>query len=102
MNSFFFKDDKMPYIESRYDKVSDACYIRHSHDTISIGVNEDGATELTCKNKTCRLDEGSLLLINPYEVHCCNPIQNQARTYHMMFIDPKWCYEIQKIFLEMK
>ncbi len=86
----------MPYIESRYDKVSDACYIRHSHDTISIGANEDGATELTCKNKTCRLDEGSLLLINPYEVHCCNPIQNQARTYHMMFIDPKWCYEIQK------
>ena len=101
MNSFFFKDDKMPYIESRYDKVSDACYIKHTHDTISIGANEDGPTELTCREKICRLDVGSLLLINPFEVHCCNPIQKQARTYHMMFISPVWCHEIQKnIFAE--
>ncbi len=101
MSSYFFKDDKMPYIESRYDKVSDSCYIKHSHDTVSIGANEDGATELTCKDDICRLDVGSLLLINPFEVHCCNPIKNQARTYHMMFLDPKWCYKIQKdIFQE--
>lgn len=96
MNNFFFKDDKMPYIESRYDKVSDACYIKHAHDTISIGANEDGPTELTCKDTICRLDVGSLLLINPYEVHCCNPIKKQARTYHMMFLDPNWCHKIQK------
>lgn len=96
MKSFFFKDDKMPYIESRYDTVSDSCYIKHSHDTISIGANEDGITELTCKNEICILDKGSLLLINPNEVHCCNPIEKQARTYHMMFLDPTWCFEIQK------
>ncbi len=96
MNSFFFKDNKMPYIESRYDKVSDACYIKHSHQTISIGANEDGSTELTCKDIICRLDEGALLLINPFEVHCCNPIKKQARTYHMMFLEPDWCHKIQK------
>lgn len=96
MESFFFKDDKMPYIESRYDKVSDACYVKHSHNTISIGANEDGPTELTCKDSICRLEKGALLLINPFEVHCCNPIEKQARTYHMMFLDPKWCLEIQK------
>lgn len=96
MESYFFKDDKMPYIESRYDTVSDACYIKHSHNTVSIGANEDGPTELTCKDTICRLDLGALLLINPFEVHCCNPIKKQARTYHMMFLDPNWCYEIQK------
>lgn len=96
MSSFFFKDEKMPYIESRYDKVSDACYIKHSHDTISIGANEDGPTELTCNNNICRLEENSLLLINPHEVHCCNPIEDQARTYHMMFLDSIWCTNIQK------
>lgn len=96
MNNFFFKDDKLPYIEARYDRVSDACYIKHSHDTISIGANEDGSTELNCKNIVSRLDTGSLLLINPFEVHCCNPIKEQARTYHMMFLDQEWCYSIQK------
>ena len=86
----------MPYIETKYDKISNACYTKHYHDTVSIGVNEIGSTELTFKNKITILDEGSLLLINPFEVHCSNPINEQTRTYHTMFLDANWCYELQK------
>ncbi len=100
MNSRFFQDKQMPYIESRYDKLAANCYCSHYHDDISISASEEGSTKFTCKDKEYILDIGSLFLINPVEVHFCNPKEKRNKNYHMMLLDPKWCYEIQKDIFE--
>jgi hypothetical protein len=38
---------------------------------------------------------GSVVLMNPGEVHACNPIANQAWSYHMLYVDTAWLAQLQ-------
>jgi Helix-turn-helix domain/AraC-like ligand binding domain len=46
---------------------------------------------LTYERTEYCLEEGDLVLIEPHKVHSCSPIQNTARSYHMMYVDINWC-----------
>ena len=55
------------------------------------------------EKKSYILKPNELAIINPQKVHACNPIDNQSRTYHMMYLDPIWCKGIQEsIFGSLK
>jgi len=94
--SKIFKDDKIPFVEARYVINSATHYTEHLHNTLSIGVIEDGQVSFTYDNKNFLLKPHDLVIINPNILHSCNPIQNEARTYHMLYFDIDWCRGIQE------
>ncbi|WP_019339529.1 AraC family transcriptional regulator [Stutzerimonas stutzeri] len=94
--SSFWRDAALPFIESR--SVEDGrrvCYARHSHETFSIGLIDSGASTYINGSHQCRIDAGTLVLMNPGDVHACNPIQNQPWAYRMLYVDTGWLSELQ-------
>ncbi len=93
--SIFFKDENLPFVEARFVIDSDYHYNEHFHETLSIGAIEKGQTQYKHQDKVYMLEPNQLAVINPYEVHSCNPQKDQSRTYHMTYLDKDWCKEIQ-------
>lgn len=94
--SSFWRDPSLPFIESR--TVEDGrrvCYAPHSHDTFSIGLIDCGTSSYLNGNHECHIEAGTLVLMNPGDVHACNPIQNQPWAYRMLYIDAGWLSELQ-------
>ena len=94
--SSFWRDEALPVIESR--SVEDGrrvCYARHSHETFSIGLIDSGASTYINGDRECRIEAGTLVLMNPGDVHACNPIHNQPWAYRMFYVDAGWLSELQ-------
>ena len=94
--SSFWRDAALPFIESR--SVEDGrrvCYARHSHETFSIGLIDRGASAYINGDHQCRIEAGTLVLMNPGDVHACNPIQNQPWAYRMLYVETRWLSELQ-------
>ena len=94
--SSFWRDAALPFIESR--SVIDGrrvCYARHSHETFSIGLIDSGASTYVNADHQCRIEAGTLVLMNPGDVHACNPIQNQPWAYRMLYVDAGWLSQLQ-------
>ncbi len=92
----FFKSDNMPYLEARFVENSANHYRKHFHKTVSIGAIEEGEVAFSYQQELGRLKCGELVVINPNIIHSCNPIENESRTYHMIYLDTKWCKKLQE------
>ncbi|KAB7886503.1 AraC family transcriptional regulator [Poseidonibacter ostreae] len=91
-----FIDESLPFLELRYSN-SNAHYKRHFHDTFSIGVNKEGRSIYENSTKSYTLDKNMLSIINPLEVHSCNSCSDVLNIYYMLYLDTKWCMNIQKL-----
>lgn len=94
--SSFWRDAALPFIESR--TVVDGrcvCYARHSHETFSVGLIDSGSSTYINGRQQCRIDAGTLVLMNPGDVHACNPIENQPWAYRMLYLDAGWLADLQ-------
>ena len=98
--SIFFKNDKLPFVESRYVVDSDYNYDEHFHETLSIGAIEEGRVEYIHQNDKFVLKPNELSIINPNIMHSCNPTEDEARTYHMIYLDTVWCKGLQEMIFE--
>ncbi len=98
--SQFFKSERLPFVESRYSVDSKYQYEKHFHTTLSIGIIEDGELNYICEGKKYLLKPNQLAIIEPNIIHCCNPAKEQSRTYHMIYVDIKWCEQLQKTLFE--
>ena len=94
--SQFFKNKNLAYLEARFVKESECHYHEHFHKTLSIGAIEKGNVSFSYQNKITILKPDELVIINPNIVHSCNPIENEARTYHMIYLDSVWCQNLQE------
>ncbi len=94
--SEYFKDDALPYVEVRYVLHSGKHYKPHFHDTFSFGVIEEGEVEFFLNNCASHLSTGEIIAFNPEAVHACNPLKDQARSYHMIYLDVAWCKAFQE------
>ena len=92
----FFKNDLLPFAEARYSRESAASYKPHLHKSLSIGAVEQGEVAFIIGSKKTALAPGSLAVINPEVVHACNPTSEQQRSYFMLFLDAKWCQQVQQ------
>jgi AraC-like DNA-binding protein len=95
-NQHFWRDAALPFVELR--RVADGhavCYERHSHDTFSIGTVKDGYSTYWNRGKTHETQEGSVVILNPEDVHGCNPVKGADWCYDMMFVDPDWLLDLQ-------
>ncbi len=87
----FWRDAALPHVEVR--KVDDGrtvCYAPHSHREWSMGAITGGQSIFLCGERAYRVAEGDLVLINPDEVHECNPIDGEPWSYLMLYVDAAW------------
>jgi hypothetical protein len=93
----FWRDDALPFIEARsIQDGRDVCYARHSHETFSIGAICKGRCTYVNRSKREQIGSGSVVLMNPGDVHACNPVRNEAWTYRMLYFDAAWVSRIQQ------
>ncbi|WNW10550.1 AraC family transcriptional regulator [Pseudomonas sp. DTU_2021_1001937_2_SI_NGA_ILE_001] len=93
---YFWRDAELPFIEAR--SVGDGrqvCYAPHSHRIFSIGAITSGCNLYRLEKTTTRIQAGTVVLMNPGQVHACNPIDDQPWSYIMLYVDPQWLADIQ-------
>jgi AraC-like DNA-binding protein len=92
----FWRDAALPFIEAR--SVQDGrkvCYARHSHETFSIGLISRGRCNYINQTKTAEACVGTVVLMNPGDVHACNPFRDEPWSYRMLYIDVPWLCQTQ-------
>jgi AraC-like DNA-binding protein len=92
----FWRDEALPFIEAR--SVQDGrkvCYAKHWHETFSIGLISQGRCNYTNRARTEEACVGTVVLMNPGDVHACNPVRGEPWSYRMLYIDVPWFCEIQ-------
>jgi len=86
----FWRDAQLPYAESRRAVHSRACYVAHTHDTVSIGAVDGGGSVFASGAARRRLRPGSLVMVPAHCPHACNPDADAAWSYQMLHLDAGW------------
>ncbi|MFS3558955.1 AraC family transcriptional regulator [Citrobacter braakii] len=87
----FWRDEQLPWLELRSTWRSQQAYKRHHHSQLSIGAILEGGTCCLCDDKEYHLKVGDLIVIPPLAPHSCNPVNGEFRSYHMLYLDARWC-----------
>ena len=93
----FWRDDALPFIEAR--SIADGrevCYARHSHEHFSIGAITAGRSTYLHEQSAFEVSVGTVVLMNPGDVHACNPIEDQPWSYLMLYVDTPWLTDLQR------
>ena len=97
-SQLFYRSSAVP-IEIRMSQNSQACYGKHAHKEFSIGAVDCGCSYYLNRNTERKIQAGSLVIINPLDIHSCNPIPNTNWSYKMMYVCPEWLGYIQSMVL---
>jgi AraC-like DNA-binding protein len=93
----FWRDDTLPYMEAR--SIRDGRHVsygKHAHETFSIGfVTHGRCTYLNGKTRQ-RIGAGTVVVMNPGDVHACNPSHDEMWSYCMFYVDVAWLTGIQQ------
>jgi len=93
----FWRDAALPFVEARsVDDGRLVCYGRHAHETFSIGAITQGHCDYLNGRLVERASAGSVVMMNPGDVHACNPIGGSPWSYHMLYVDTAWLAELQR------
>ena len=93
-NPHFLRSSVLPF-ELRYSDNSNACYKKHTHSEFSIGVVDSGISEYVNQNIKQTIQPGSTVIVNPEEVHSCNPQKGTNWSYKMLYVEPSWLANLQ-------
>jgi AraC-like DNA-binding protein len=92
----FWRDPGLPFIEARHVADGrDLHYGRHWHETHSIGVITGGRSTYVNGAHAEVVEQGAVVVVNPGDVHGCNPAGDGAWSYVMFYIDPVWLGRVQ-------
>ncbi|WKV86612.1 AraC family transcriptional regulator [Pseudomonas sp. B24_DOA] len=92
----FWRDDALPFIEARaIDDGREVCYARHSHAHFSIGAITAGRSTYVHEQAQYEVAAGTVVLMNPGDVHACNPIDDQPWSYVMLYVETPWLTDLQ-------
>ncbi len=92
----FWRDASLPFIEAR--AIADGrkvCYARHAHETFSIGAISGGRTDYINRASRQRVGARTVVLMNPGDVHACNPLADEPWSYRMLHVDRAWFGRLQ-------
>lgn len=90
----FWAPPECPYLEIRSTVDSRKPYAAHFHSGFSLGLILGGRTRFVCGREEHLAETGDLVLIEPEMVHNCNPVDGEARSYHMLHLDRNWCLDL--------
>jgi AraC-like DNA-binding protein len=86
----------LPFIEVRsIEDGRDVCYAKHSHETFSIGAVTGGRSEYLNRRAREWIGAGAVVMMNPDDVHACNPVADERWSYRMMHVDVAWLTGLQ-------
>jgi AraC-like DNA-binding protein len=92
----FWRSDALPFIEARsIDDGRNICYAKHSHETFSIGAVTGGRSVYLNRHATESIGAGAVVLMNPDDVHACNPVAGERWSYRMLHVDVAWLTKLQ-------
>ncbi|RQS76787.1 AraC family transcriptional regulator [Burkholderia sp. Bp8963] len=92
----FWRDAALPFIEARtVDDGRAICYVKHTHDTFSLGAIVGGTSTYLNGATNERIGRGALVIIDPEQVHACNPYGPHAWAYRMVYVDVPWLARLQ-------
>lgn len=100
-DSTFWRDAALPYLEMR--TVSDGralSYGKHAHDTFCIGAITSGTSTYFNEQRTETVGAGTVVIMNPGEVHSCNPNADQVWSYSMLYVDAAWLGQLQSMLAD--
>ncbi|MGY2137555.1 AraC family transcriptional regulator [Pseudomonas reactans] len=92
----FWRDPALACVEAR--AIADGrkvTYSRHAHEHFSIGVVTTGRSYYHYGANTFEISAGTVVLMNPGDVHACNPIGNEPWSYQMLYLDTPWLTDLQ-------
>ncbi|AIO74076.1 helix-turn-helix domain protein [Burkholderia multivorans] len=96
MPSPFWRDAALPFIEARtVDDGREICYVKHTHDTFSIGAIVGGTSTYVNGTTNQHVGRGVLVIIDPEQVHACNPYGPDNWAYRMVYVDVPWLTRLQ-------
>jgi AraC-like DNA-binding protein len=92
----FWRSDALPHIEAReiFDG-RDVCYAPHMHEAFSIGAITGGTSTYVNGKHAERIGAGSVVVMNPGDVHACNPVDAEPWSYRMLYVDAHWLTRVQ-------
>ena len=92
----FWRNDALPFIEVRsIEDGREVCYAKHSHETFSIGAVTGGRSEYLNRHAREWIGAGAVVMMNPDDVHACNPVADERWSYRMMHVDVAWLTSLQ-------
>lgn len=92
----FWRDATLPFVEARSTQDGRrVCYARHSHATFSIGAVMGGRSTYLNGKVQERIGAGAVVVMNPEDVHACNPVGDQPWSYRMLYVDVPWLTNLQ-------
>jgi AraC-like DNA-binding protein len=92
----FWRSDALPFIEARsIDDGREVCYAKHSHETFSIGAVTGGRSQYLNRHAREWIGAGAVVMMNPDDVHACNPVAGERWSYHMLHVDVGWFTKLQ-------
>ena len=92
----FWRDAALPFIEARtVDDGRTICYAKHTHDTFSVGAIVGGTSTYVNGATNAHVGRGVLVIIDPEQVHACNPYGPDAWAYRMVYVDVPWLARLQ-------
>lgn len=92
----FWRDDALPFIEARAIRDgARVCYDKHAHETVSIGAVTGGRSSYLNGSACHRVGAGTVVIMNPNEVHACNPLDDTPWSYRMIHADAGWLTRLQ-------
>ncbi len=86
----FRHDRDLPYLEIRFSQYNACSFSKHTHDAFSMGLIEKGLSSFFCRGANHPIGEGQIAVIEPGELHACNPKTETGWTYKMFHIDADW------------
>ncbi|WNG45382.1 AraC family transcriptional regulator [Archangium minus] len=90
-SSRFWRDPQLPWLEARVvTDGRDFCHAAHAHETFSIGAIMSGRSTYRNGRWQDVVGAGSTVIMNPGDVHACNPIGDAPWAYLMLYIDVAW------------
>jgi AraC-like DNA-binding protein len=92
----FWRDPALPFIEARHvTDGRDLHYGRHWHETHSVGVITGGRSTYVNGAHAEVVEQGAVVVINPGDVHGCNPVDDAPWSYVMFYFDAVWLGRVQ-------
>jgi AraC-like DNA-binding protein len=84
----FMRDPDLPGIEARSSHYRQQVFRKHTHEAYAVSLVQQGITDFWCDGETRAVGPGNIALINPEQVHACNPRPNRALIYCMFYVEP--------------
>jgi AraC-like DNA-binding protein len=92
----FWRDDTLPFVEARSTRNGhELSYARHAHETFSIGAITAGRSSYFNRVGREPIGAGSVVMMNPGDVHACNPVEHHSWAYRMLYVDAGWLTTLQ-------